>query len=220
MPADPSIEFGRLPQDVASWVSRLLDLGMFCLCSAIRLVVLTVIDIVEFRKCTMVDCPAKLSTGADLILSLSVYMKTSAFQPPKITPDDNAQIMFNEGQETEAEQILRERKRSLLSLFKRINLKPRKGNHISNSKLDQADFTLLTQRPNIPKQTQATSSGNGEDEDGEGDITEDQIDLIYKKCVCHTALRDWANGTDVVEGHSRMTASSERWNLLTRSRSS
>ena len=89
--------------------------------------------------------------------------------------------MFNEGQETEAEQILRERKRSLISLFKRINLKPRKGNDSVNragGKLNQQDLELLTQqRPGAVKPTQ---SGNAED-DEEGDITEEQINLIYKK---------------------------------------
>ncbi|KAI1793150.1 SNF2 family N-terminal domain-containing protein [Ganoderma leucocontextum] len=167
-----SFEFGRLPQEMASWVSRLLDLGN---------VLRRKTDIVEFRKCTVVECPAKLTTGADLILSLSIYMKPSAFRSPSCSSEDKAKAMFNEGQETEAEQILRERKRSLISLFKRINLKPRKGNNSvgrAGAKLDQQDLELLTQqRPGAVKPTQ---SGNAED-DEEGDITEEQIDLIYKK---------------------------------------
>ena len=132
----------------------------------------------------MVDCPPRLSTGVDMILSLSVYMKPSAFKPPKISSDDKAKVMFNEGHETEAEQILRERKRALVNLFKQINLKPRKGNDLtSGSKLNQQDLELLTQRPGVVKPTQAASAGNGDDDDGEGDITEEQINLIYKKCV-------------------------------------
>lgn len=131
----------------------------------------------------MVECPAKLSTGADLILSLSVYMKPSAFRSPKLSSEDNAaKPMFNEGQETEAEQILRERKRSLINLFKRINLKPRRSNAIKNGgKLNQQDLEILTQRPGAT--AKQTASGNAEDDDGEGDITEEQINLIYKKCV-------------------------------------
>lgn len=89
--------------------------------------------------------------------------------------------MFNEGQETEAEQILRERKRSLVNLFKRINLEPRKGDDSAGragGRLNQQDLELLTQqRPGAVKSTQ---SGTGEDEE-EGDITEEQINLIYKK---------------------------------------
>ncbi|OSD03366.1 hypothetical protein PYCCODRAFT_1366011 [Trametes coccinea BRFM310] len=157
-------EFGRLPQDVASWVSRLLDL-----------------DIVEFKKCTMVDCPDKLVTGADLIISLSVYIKASAFKAPSFLTDDKAKVMFDEGQETEEEQVLRERKRSLISLFKRINLKPRKSSDFSEKKrLDKDDLALLSQRPGTSKSLPAGSLGNAE-EDEEGDITEEQLNLIYKK---------------------------------------
>ncbi|TBU52304.1 SNF2 family N-terminal domain-containing protein [Dichomitus squalens] len=168
-------EFGRLPQEVASWVSRLLDLGNY-----IAAVLILQADIVEFRRCTMVECPTKLTTGADLILSLSIYIKPSAFRPPSYSSEDKAKDMFNEGQETEAEQILRERKQSLTSLFKRINLKPRRGNHTvgGRSGLDQRDLELLTQQQ--PMAVKKTSSGNDEDED-EGDITEEQINLIYKK---------------------------------------
>ena len=141
-------------------------------------------DIVEFKNCTMVDCPQKLSTGADMILSVSVYMKPSAFKPPKLSTDDKAKVMFNEGHETEAEQILRERKRALVNLFKQIHLKPRKGNTLrAGSKLDQQDLELLTQRPGVAKPIQTGSTGNGDDDDGEGDITEEQINLIYKKYV-------------------------------------
>ena len=110
-------------------------------------------------------------------------MKPNAFRTPSGPSDsqDKAKAMFNEGQETEAEQTLRERKRSLVSLFKRINLKPRKNNDSAGGAagtLNQQDLELLTQqRPGAVKPSQ---SGNGEEED-EGDITEEQIDLIYKK---------------------------------------
>lgn len=132
----------------------------------------------------MVDCPEKMTTGVDLIVSVSIYIKASAFQPPSsVSSDDKAKVMFNEGQETEAEQILRERKTSLVSLFKRINLKPRKSNDFSHKKqLDKSDLELLTQRPGA-KPKPATQAGGGEDEDEEGDITEEQLDMIYKKYV-------------------------------------
>ena len=84
-------------------------------------------------------------------------------------------------------EILRERKRALINLFKHINLKPRKGNTM-NGKLHQDDLELFTQRPSASKQTQAGSSGNGEDDDGEGDISEEQINLIYKKYALHAIL--------------------------------
>ena len=88
--------------------------------------------------------------------------------------------MFNEGQETEAEQVLRERKRSLVSLFKRINLKPQGRNAKSSGKLSQQELELLSQ---VPKPTQVKLTSNDDDDVGEGDISEEQIDLIYKKCA-------------------------------------
>ena len=139
----------------------------------------------DFRNCTIIECPAKLTTGADLILSLSIYIKPRAFQPPAISSEDKPKAMFNEGQETEAEQILRERKRSLISLFKRINLRPRKGSSKSDGKLTQTELELLSQ---VPKPTQAKASGNGEDDDGEGDISEEQINMIYRKYVTFACL--------------------------------
>lgn len=108
-------------------------------------------------------------------------MKPNAFRPPSYSSEDKAKVMFNEGQETEEEQILRERKRSLINLFKRVNLKPRKDNELiggPGGKLDQQDLELLTQQQ--PGAMKKTSSGNGEDEN-EGDITEEQINLIYRK---------------------------------------
>ena len=126
----------------------------------------------------MVDCPAKLTTGADLILSLSVYIKSAAFRPPSPSQDDKAKAMFDEGQETEAEQTLRERKHSLITLFKRIGLRPRRGHSKSSGKLNQQELELLSK---VPKPTQVKKLVNGEDDDGEGDVSEEQINLIYKK---------------------------------------
>ena len=175
-------------------------------------------DIVEFRNCTMVECPPKLATGADLILSLSIYIKPSAFRPPKVTPEDGSKVIFNEGHETEAEQILRERKKSLISLFKRIGLKPHKSSGKTGGKLSQQELELLTQ---VPKPTQTkTSSSNGEDDDGEGDISEEQINLIFKKYAYSLLTDTLVNVLSSFEEHSRMIINWGRWSPLTRSRSS
>ena len=130
----------------------------------------------------MVECPGKLTTGADLIVSLSVYIKISAFRPASLSSVDKAKPMFNEGQETEEEQVLRERKSSLINLFKRINLKPRKGGDFGNKKrLDKNDLELLTQRPGTSKLRPPGQQNEIEDDDNEGDITEEELNTIYKK---------------------------------------
>ncbi len=56
------VEFGRLPQDVSSWVAKLLDLGTFTLYN-IRGRLHVSPGIVELRG-KMTDCPERLSTGA------------------------------------------------------------------------------------------------------------------------------------------------------------
>ena len=76
----------------------------------------------------MIDCPTVLYSGADMIVSLSVYISASAFKPVN-APDASIdpKVMFGQGKETEGEQSLRERKTALLTLFDAINLRPRAG---------------------------------------------------------------------------------------------
>ncbi|KAH9837360.1 SNF2 family N-terminal domain-containing protein [Rhodofomes roseus] len=168
-------EFGRLPQDVASWVSKLLDL-----------------DIVDFRGSTVVDCPTTLHSGADLIISLSIYIKASAFRTPSTSAEDQKErVMFNEGQETGEEQILRERKQALLKMFKVLELKPRKGSDFTrrpHGKLDQQDLEMLSQRQvasggSKPKrQTEIVGDGEEVEVDEEGEeLSDNELDLIYKR---------------------------------------
>ncbi|OCH95686.1 hypothetical protein OBBRIDRAFT_871170 [Obba rivulosa] len=166
-------EFGRLPQDVASWVSRLIDL-----------------DIVDFHGSTVIDCPLTLRSGVDLIVSLSIHIKASAFKPPSTSAKEKPPATFNEGQETEAEQILRERKSALLNLFKNLDLKPNRGTSITQKvpgKLDQNDLEMLTQRPGAQKGKKAVKTeivGDGEEIQVEGaddELSENQLNLIYKK---------------------------------------
>ncbi|KZT73229.1 hypothetical protein DAEQUDRAFT_721807 [Daedalea quercina L-15889] len=169
-------EFGRLPQDVASWVSRLLDL-----------------DIVDFRGSTIVDCPATLHSGADLIVSLSIYIKASAFRAPSTSTDDEhkQRVMFDEGKETGEEQTLRERKQALLKMFKVLDLKPRRGSDFSrkpHGKLDKKDLETLSQRhaanggSDTKKKTEIVGDGEEVEVDEEGEeLSENELDLIYKR---------------------------------------
>ncbi|KAI0316497.1 SNF2 family N-terminal domain-containing protein [Amylostereum chailletii] len=167
-------EFGRLPQDAATWVARLLELG-----------------IIDFRGSTMIECPAVLHSGADLIVSLSVYIKASAFKPSSASIDP-PKSMFNEGQETSDEQTLRERKSSLLQLFDVLGLKPVGGNDTSklrqraNGELDEEDLKSLTQVPGKSelKKVRTEVVGDGEEveveADGE-DLSDNELNMIYKR---------------------------------------
>ena len=80
----------------------------------------------------MLDCPDRLYTGADLLVSLSLHILPSAFKRYKAKVNTNpstGKISFfdKEGVETDEEKVLRNRKLSLQNLFKKLDLRPREG---------------------------------------------------------------------------------------------
>ena len=96
--------------------------------------------------------------------------------------------MFNEGQETVDEQILRERKSSLIHLFEILNIKPvnrRSFPRRQKKELSQEDMRLLVQTANKAKKGARTEIvGDGEEITVEGDeeeLSENQLNLIYRK---------------------------------------
>lgn len=150
-------------------------------------------DIVDFRGSTVVDCPATLHAGADLIVSLSVYIKATAFRLPSTSADEEQKerIMFDEGHETGEEQVLRERKQALLKMFKVLDLRPRQGSDFSrkpHGRLDQKDLEMLSQRhvgnEAAERKGKTEIVGDGEeveiDEEGE-ELSDNELDLIYKR---------------------------------------
>ncbi|THG99879.1 hypothetical protein EW026_g2563 [Hermanssonia centrifuga] len=167
-------EFGRLPQDVASRISKLLDL-----------------DIVEFKGSTVIDCPTVLHSGADLVVSLVVYLKVTAFKYPNKTPDERSGHMFNEGQETASEQVMRERKSALAYLFEMLNVKPVRKPDLPRYRKDlgRDNLSMLAQHSKGDKAKKSVKTevvGDGEEvevDDDEEDLTENELNLIYKKQV-------------------------------------
>lgn len=148
--------------------------------------------IITFYGCTMVDCADNLHTGAEMLLQLRVYILAEAFKQHRLSgSSDDPRSMFNEGQETLDEQNLRERKASLLQLFKAIDLGPRLPNAFlrdSNSNVDELDRAVQTdQAPNIDKKKRKAGLGvvdEGEvlEEDDDAELLSDgQLDMIYKK---------------------------------------
>jgi DNA repair protein RAD5 len=137
----------------------------------------------------MIDCPEVLHSGADLIVSLSVYIRISAFQPSNFSHpsvEDAHQVIFNGGQETYDEQALRERKTSLLRLFDAVGLKPRSGNDFTKKKSDaelrEEIRKRMAQRDgNNSKKTEIV--GDGEEvvtDDGE-ELSDNELSMIYKR---------------------------------------
>jgi DNA repair protein RAD5 len=140
----------------------------------------------------MIDCPPVLHSGADLIVSLSVYFRASAFKPPSTSVSDNTAV-FSEGHETLDEQTLRERKHSLLRLFDAVGLKPCGGSDFALRRRETYDelheeaLKKSTQRPTNTeergKKVKMEIVGDGEEvevEEGE-DLSESELDMIYKR---------------------------------------
>lgn len=146
----------------------------------------------------MIDCPVVLHSGADLIISLSIYFRASAFKSSNSTAStpapqskQTAKMMFNEGQETLEEQILRERKSSLLKLFDVVGIKARAGVDYSKHR-DKSEGELhgeavmqMTQANKVKKVTKVKTEivGDGEEVevDDVEDLSENELDMIYKK---------------------------------------
>lgn len=135
----------------------------------------------------MVDCPTVLHSGADLIVSLSVYVSASAFKTPRTSSESSPppKVMFGHGQETEDELTLRERKTALLSLFDAVSLRPRRGAQVPEESADSSDNIPgdLAPKPAEAKKVKTEIVGDGEEievEDGE-ELSDNQLDLIYRK---------------------------------------
>lgn len=136
----------------------------------------------------MVDCPPVLYSGADMIVSFSVYISASAFKPINASDaSGHPKAMFGQGKETEDEQSLRERKTTLLALFDAVNLRPRAGARaLSNDQTpggDERQNGKPAQKPAGEKKTRTEIVGDGEEievEEGE-ELSDNQLDLIYRR---------------------------------------
>ncbi|KAK0558349.1 DNA helicase rad5 [Tilletia horrida] len=114
---DRGFEVGRLPAEVASWASKLMDM-----------------DMVSFDG-TVIDCPDSLTVGCDILLQIKAYIVSSAFTNTiQLTGSEDTQAgggnFRNEAAETTDEKMLRERKTGLLRLFRVCGLKPSLSNRI------------------------------------------------------------------------------------------
>lgn len=132
----------------------------------------------------MMDCPEKLSTGATLIITADVYMLSAAFKPSNSDADDGPTSMFSEGAETIDEQMLRERKASILKLFDVLGLRPQAGANFVGRKSDEEIHEEAMKKMAQRKSKKVTEIvGDGEEievEEGE-ELSANDLDMIYQK---------------------------------------
>ncbi|GAC99576.1 DNA repair protein rad5 [Pseudozyma hubeiensis SY62] len=119
-------EVGRLPLEVATWMSKLIDTG-----------------IAEFEG-VVVDCPPSLTVGCDIILQVKAYIKFDAFFLSLMGGrefEEQNDGLRPETAESDLEKVLRERKISLLRMFRVCDLKPSLSNSILKSHKVSDDFS-------------------------------------------------------------------------------
>lgn len=163
-----NVEVGRLPNHVASWASKLLDMNLINLAG------------------TVVDCPKPLRTGNNVVLSLRAYLLPVAFCKPRLILDDNEHTTWwDEGKQTFDEKFLSERKESLLRLFDAVSLRP-----VCTSQANRVDGIGDLEAGACAVKMKGKGKAAeviGDDEDAEEvelegeELDDQQVSLIYKK---------------------------------------
>lgn len=155
------------------------------------------LNIITLRG-TVVTCPKPLKTGQNILLSLRAYFLPAAFESFRVAPINGSEKgqIWAEGTETLDEQILRERKTSLLQLFDAVSLKPTRSSAAASALEHTSPLDQLSQRQPERSEKGAKTRGDergktreiiGDDEDAEeieveGEVIgDDQLDMIYRK---------------------------------------
>ncbi len=159
----------------------------------------------------MIDSPETLHSGADLVMSLTAYMLPTAFKSLASSGDKESNPMFDQGQETDEERMMRERKTSLLRLFTEIGLKPQKKATLTGTQPKGKQFSSENTSP-TKKGVKKEIVGDGEEievEDGE-DLSENELNVIYKRFV-EVPFELFRIHYSAV--HSKMIVTWVKWNL-------
>ncbi|EEB87201.1 hypothetical protein MPER_15548, partial [Moniliophthora perniciosa FA553] len=151
--------------EVAWWASKLLDLGM-----------------VELRA-KITDCPDRLSTGCELIVSVDVFLLPPAFVHIETTGSDKTpNMLWGEGLETSEESALRERKSAVLKMFEVLGLRPQEGANLSGRKTE-AELQQEAKKyakASVTKKTETVGDGEEIEVDDDEELSRNDIDMIYK----------------------------------------
>jgi DNA repair protein RAD5 len=172
-------ELGRLEQDVATWISALIDQ-----------------NVCNFEG-HCIYAPERLRTNDTVILQLRCYMLKPAFEAGNyIKPlENNRQTGIFEEKETRDERDLRVRQVGLVKLFSEINLQPSKINEttakhkregilqaaeMAEQYEDSAAVKKTSSGKSTPTENGGSSPPSEENEEGE-ELEQDQLDSLYKK---------------------------------------
>lgn len=156
-------EVGRLPQDIAEFVSTLID-QRICVFEG-----------------SCVFAPECIRTNDTIYLQLSCFMLREAFARKLAPVDGDRRTEFFGPKETEDERDIRLRQVSLVKLFDEIKLAPVRSNgivqqHQRSGILQAAELAENRVNPPDPKGT--PSESQDEAEDGK-ELEQDQLDALY-----------------------------------------
>ncbi|KAG1122047.1 hypothetical protein G6F42_011846 [Rhizopus arrhizus] len=161
-------EVGRLPKEVASYVSVLLDQ-----------------DICQFEG-NIVWCPSNLKIGEDMILTIRCYL-TAAGMHSASSAFDGTQKAKRKG--IHRHEIPASRKMALLQMFRNLGLKPvRSAIQKMNVAGGDDPWDALIQSVSAADANEIKAGSSSQEQALEGDdmeekkaITDDQLDTIYEK---------------------------------------
>jgi DNA repair protein RAD5 len=173
-------EVGRLPQDVAAWVSTLLDQ-----------------KICEFEG-VCVFAPERLRINDTIYLQLRCALRRRAFENATFTlPDSNRATGIFEAKETDEEKDLRLRQVALVKLLQEIGLQPSRTTDAAEKQKRQGLLRAVELGEQAQKDRSKTSSkahdaehggssppsqSEQDAEDGGGaELEQNQLDTLYKK---------------------------------------
>lgn len=164
-------EIGRLPHEIAEWVSTLIDQ-----------------KICHFEGvCVFIDDRVRINDT--IYLQLRAFLRKEAFQGMSfaaLASDDNRSTGLFEEKESTEERNLRLRQVALVKLFHEISLQPTSINpttekHKRDGLLRAAEMAEQYDGPKKEKPKASKDPNESSSEDDTQELEEDQLDTLYRK---------------------------------------
>lgn len=147
-------EIGRLPKDVANYLSSLLD---FKLC--------------EFEG-SIVWSPSPLKVGEDMILLIKCYLLPTAIRSESFLSNTAPKKRSVDSSKYDPATL---KKLSLIQMFRNLGLKPVRSSIQRMNVNGDETWDMLLQTVVSKEEAEAT------DEEEKKEVTDDQLDTIYEK---------------------------------------
>lgn len=170
-------EIGRLSQNVAAFVSTLID------------------QKIAYFEGTCVYAPDVIRTNDTIFIQLRCYLLRSAFDRPLPSIDDDNRISdLFAPKETEHERDMRLRQVGLVKLFKEVNLEPTEGGgarerHEREALLKVAEDDEKKEAQSGSSQAKKEDGEDGEEEEDGVTLEQDQLDALYSGCCPFSIIK-------------------------------